>query len=236
MAPVPRRRLGPLAITAIVVGSVLTLGALGRMAHTGSGHDTVPRASASDPGRTTGGEPSAPTSSSSGRYRLTLPSSLLGGRYTLNEDISREVDQGIVSGAGGRSSADEREIKGAGAWYSAAAAPDGTQLLLVSGFYGDIVNPASSLASTFAGMNETPGVTVTSPPREVTPPGADQAVTCERYEVVRSGTTRSTAVCGWGDHSTVGTVSAVGSAASAGFDELATQTLAIRNQVRTPLT
>ncbi|WP_223267764.1 hypothetical protein [Streptosporangium nondiastaticum] len=62
-----------------------------------------------------------------------MPSSLLGGDYTIEKDLSRMLDNGI---AGKRSDGNERNMKGAAGQYTNASG-QGPQTLVVSALYGD---------------------------------------------------------------------------------------------------
>ncbi|MEU1309089.1 hypothetical protein ABZ419_09365 [Streptomyces cinnamoneus] len=229
------KRLGAGGIIAIVVASLLGVTALGGVARylTSHGHDSSQDerpapASAEAPRGSGGSEPPGRAEPSPRRYRLTVPGTLLGGRYTLTKDVSRTIDDGI---AGQRNSVNERNMKGVGGQYTADG---GEQELVTGGLYGEIANPRRTLDSMFQGMNGNPGVTVTTPPKDITPPGAREPVTCERYSVTRPGGSGFVAVCGWGDHSTVATVSLPGPDDRADLEALAKQTAEVRDEMRVP--
>ncbi|GHC57290.1 hypothetical protein [Streptomyces cinnamoneus] len=235
LQPPRDKRLGAGGIIAIVVASVLGVTALGGVAHylSSYGHDSSTDerpapASAEAPRGSGGNEPSGRAEPSPQRYRLTVPATLLGGRYTLAKDVSRTIDDGI---AGQRNSWNERNMKGVGGQYTADG---GEQELVTGGLYGEIADPRRTLDSMFQGMNANPGVTVTTPPKDITPPGAREPVTCERYSVTRSGGTGFVAVCGWGDHSTAATVSLPGPDDRADLEALAKQTAEVRDEMRVP--
>ncbi|MFC5722733.1 hypothetical protein ACFP1Z_21420 [Streptomyces gamaensis] len=214
-------------------GSLAGVVALGVLAFSlFSGAQEPARAAAPAPAASGSGSSRQETAPPSPRYRLTVPSSLLDGQYTLAQDISRTMDGGI---AGSRSGSNERNMKGAGGQYTSVSG-QGPQTLLVSGLYGEIKDPRRSLDSMFKGMTEHPGVEITTPVKDITPPGVQEPVTCEVFSFTRSGRTGSIAACGWSDHSTVVTVSAsdTGTSNRVSLDELAANTAKVRDQVRVP--
>ncbi|MEV5238514.1 hypothetical protein AB0K89_05275 [Streptomyces cinnamoneus] len=218
----------------IVVGAIVGLTALGNVIHALQEQGSEPsRASkqASDPA--TGDSHRSKAAPSGKRYRLTVPSTLVGGQYTLVKDLSQTLDDGM---AGQRSGSNERNVKGAGGQYTSTG-PE-SQTLVVSGFHGDeITDPQRALASTFKGMNENEGVEVTAPPKDFTPPGSGEPISCESYAFTRSGQSGVAAVCGWSDHSTVATVTVADTSGRlpVDLDVLAKQTAQIRAEMRKPL-
>lgn len=217
MAPAPRR-LGAGAIVGIVVGVVFGLPALsGVLLYVSSGgqgdRHHVPSASGG------GGKDSE-------RYRLTVPHALLDGQYTLAQDLSQTMDDKLAGQRNGRNEHDMRMVSGQ---YTITSG-DEQQTMLFAGSYGEIDDPHRALDNMLRGMSENEGVTVTTPAKEITPPGAQTPVTCEVLAATRAGQSNSVAVCGWSDHSTVATVSVPGD--SADLDAAAMKTLRIRNETR----
>ncbi|MEV5511101.1 hypothetical protein [Streptomyces orinoci] len=204
--PPPRRGLGPGAITAIVLGSIAGVVCLGLLA-------TVLLAHSDD--------------TSSPRYRLTVPKSLLHGRYTLDEDMS----QTLADHLGSRSGPNERHMKAAAGKYSSSGDP---QLLLASGLYGQIRNPKRALASMLKGMSEADGAHINTAPRELTPSGTEEPITCEVLGYTRYGAPGTLTVCGWSDHSTVATVSSPDSH-HPDLQAAAKRAADVRNEMRVPL-
>ncbi|MFF4225683.1 hypothetical protein ACFYZH_22875 [Streptomyces abikoensis] len=218
MPPAPRR-LSTGAIVGIVLGVVFGLPALsGVLLYVSSGgqgdRHHVPSLSRGGGGK------------GSERYRLTVPQALLDGQYTLVKDLSQTMDDSL---AGERNGRNEHNMKTVGGQYTATSG-EGQQTLMAAGSYGEIDDPHHALDSTFRGMNENEGVTVTTPTKEITPPGAQEPLTCEVYAYVRSGQSGSIAVCGWSDRSTVATVSVLNG--SLDLDELAMKTSRIRGEMR----
>ncbi|MDT0450523.1 hypothetical protein [Streptomyces hesseae] len=214
MAPPPRRGLSAGAIVGIVVGVVFGLPALsGVLLYVSSGGQGQ-RHHASSP---------VPDSE---RYRLKVPSALLDGQYTLAQDLSKTMDDKLAGERNGRNEHDMRMVSGQ---YTTSSGEE-QETMLFAGSYGEIDDPHRALDSMLRGMSENEGVTVTTPAKEVTPPGAQTPVTCQVLGANRAGQSNSVVVCGWSDHSTVGTVSVPGD--SGDFDAAAMKTLRIRNETR----
>lgn len=229
-APASRKR-GPGEIIGIVAAAVVSLLALRVVALEVAGGDDNPAgASVPAPSRADGGDSRNDAGSSATRYRLTVPPSLLNGDYKLEHDISQTMDEGI---AGQRSSSSQRNMKGVGGQYTNISG-QGPQTLVASGLYGEITDPKRALESMFKGMNENPGVEVTTPAQDITPPAAAEPVTCEEYTFTRSGESGTASVCGWSDNSTVATVAASHTGDPLTLEELAKKTAKIRDQMRLP--
>ncbi|MEU7021305.1 hypothetical protein ABZ990_11705 [Streptomyces sp. NPDC046203] len=182
----------------------------------------------------------APSSGSApaATHRLALPPTLLGGHYTLADDLSEQANSGIAN-------ADESNIqdpKGVVAQYTATGKTD-TGVLVVSGLYGRISDPALARDKMLKGGGEANGVTVVVPPENFTPAGADTEVSCQILSRTQSGGGSPIVfpVCVWADDNTSASVSEV-TARSAGQDpftvdleKAARTTLKIRDEMRRPL-
>lgn len=216
MPPIPPapRRLSTGAIVGIVIGVVLGLPALsGVLLYVSSG---------GQPGRHHSSSP-VPKSE---RYRLAVPHALLDGKYTLAQDLSQTLNDKL---AGQRNGRNEHDMKWASGQYVTTSG-DEQETILFAGGYGEIDDPHRALDSMLRGMGDNEGVTVTTPAKEITPPGAQTPVTCEVLGATRAGQANSVVVCGWSDRSTVATVSVPGG--SADVDEAAMKTTRIRNETR----
>ncbi|MCC3779997.1 hypothetical protein, partial [Streptomyces sp. UNOB3_S3] len=215
MAPAPRR-LGAGAIVGIVVGVVFGLPALsGVLLYVSSGGQGDRHHA-----------PSVSGGKDSERYRLTVPHTLLDGQYILAQDLSQAMDDKLAGQRNGRNEHDMKMVSG----QYATTSGDEQQTMLLAGSYGEIDDPHRALDSMLRGMTENEGVTVTTPAKEITPPGAQTPVTCQVLAATRAGQSNSVAVCGWSDHSTVATVSVPGD--SVDLDAAAMKTLRIRNEAR----
>ncbi|MEU4213695.1 hypothetical protein AB0F13_27595 [Streptomyces sp. NPDC026206] len=193
--------------------------------------EELSRASAPASGPVVGGESRNTATPSAQRYRLTVPRTLLGGQYTLAEDMSQEMENdlgGLTNGG------NERNAKGVGGHYTAASDP-GPETVIFTGIYGEIGDPKRAMDGWFKGMNGNQGFQVTTPAKDVTPPGVAEHVTCERYAFNRSEGSGTMAVCGWSDHSTVATVSVPDAAAPITLEALAKKTVEMRDELRKPL-
>ncbi|NVK80055.1 hypothetical protein [Streptomyces morookaense] len=213
--------------------TVVVLGTLGRyvnsMNHSDESSSSHAAAGASD--RSDGSTSSTPASPAAQRYKLTVPHTLIDGQYTLDKDMTQTMEDGISSE---RDGANEHNMHGAGGQYTDASGASGT--LQAAGLYGTIDDPKRAMRSMFRGMNENPGVEVTTPAEDLTPPGVQEAVACEEFAYTRPGQTQavSVPVCGWSDHSTVVTVSIPDAPSPVSLDALAKTTAKVRDEMRVP--
>ncbi|MFI1046100.1 hypothetical protein ACH4U3_09760 [Streptomyces griseoruber] len=171
-------------------------------------------------------------------YRLTLPRTLLDGRYELSDDLSASEGDSI-----------EREMDGA--WDAKVTdtkvgqyglGGDDTQgALLVSGMYGRFQNAEGNRDAMLKGVGEADGLEVVGRPKDFRPGGADTTVTCEVVSQTEAGTTLTYPVCAWVDGNTAAVVAEI-TAANVGQDASAVDleaaaetTLKIRSETRQPL-
>ncbi|MET9376055.1 hypothetical protein ACFYV5_14735 [Streptomyces sp. NPDC003035] len=180
--------------------------------------------------------------SSSGSYpaathRLTLPKTLLDGRYTLADDRSGQADAGLKNA----SEAVVRDPKGVLGQY-AAAGEDGAGVLVVSGLYGRIKDPDLARERILKGAREAAGTSVLVAPKDVTPSGATTTVTCQVLATEQAGGGRATyPMCAWADDNTnaavaeMTTESADLSPESVDLTKAADTTLKVREETRRPL-
>ncbi|GHF46158.1 hypothetical protein [Streptomyces morookaense] len=214
--------------------TVVVLGALGRYVNSTVNHshsDGGSHAAAGASGHSDNSTSGAPASPAAQRYKLTVPRTLLGGRYTLDNDMTHTMEDGLSSEHEGPN---EHNMHGAGGQYTDASGASGT--LQAAGMYGTIDDPKTAMRSMFRGMNENPGVEVTTPAKDFTPPGVQEAVSCEEFAYTRPGQTQAVSipVCDWSDHSTVVTVTIPDAPSPVGLEALAKTTAQVRDAMRVP--
>ncbi|MFJ7148452.1 hypothetical protein ACIQVT_09640 [Streptomyces sp. NPDC100445] len=170
------------------------------------------------------------------RHKLTLPHTLLHGRYVFAEDYSATEGKKVEREADG--AWDAKDIHAVTARYSLDG--DATRgSLAVSGMYGRFKNQASVRRRMLKGAAEADGVTLGKPARDVAPPGADTPVSCEVL-VQKSGTVTLTyPVCAWADGNTAAMIGAVGrertDPAGIDLDAAARDALDIRGEMLKPV-
>ncbi|MFG2884860.1 hypothetical protein ACGFYV_21660 [Streptomyces sp. NPDC048297] len=170
------------------------------------------------------------------KNRLTLPHKLLNGTYVLAEDLSGSEGQKVEDEADG--AWDAKDIHAVVGRYSPGG-DDSTGMLLVSGMYGRFMNKDDVRAGMLKGATEADGVTVTRPAKDVTPPGADTAISCEVLTQKRGLTTLTYPVCSWADGNTAAVVGELtlkqGDSATVDLDTAARHTLEIRSEMLEPV-
>ncbi|MFJ8945001.1 hypothetical protein ACIRG4_17470 [Streptomyces sp. NPDC102395] len=171
-------------------------------------------------------------------YQLTLPKTLLDGRYKLGQDLSDTEGESI-----------EKEMEGA--WDAKVTdstvgqyslnGDDTEGMLVVSGMYGRFQNTDDGRDAMLKGVGEADGLKVAVQPKDFRPSGADTTVTCEVVSQSQAGATLVYPVCAWADGNTAAVVAEitaenVGQSASDIDLEVAAETaLQIRSETRQPL-
>lgn len=164
------------------------------------------------------------------RYKLTLPQSLVNGRFTLNRDISDQVQADVKQ----RDDDVRHAHFVAGSYLPGAHDPHSIDVLSLSGAYARIRSPARERTALLRGARRDPGATLLRSPREVPVPGAKVVVVCE---VLRGASVVST--CAWADENTVAGVNEIShnwhDASDVDLAQVARDTLEVRKEVRKPL-
>ncbi len=133
-------------------------------------------------------------------YRLTVPTTLDGGKYTLVKELSGTL-QDDVSGHG----IDMNGAKPSGGEY-AADGGTGDDKVLTEGFYGRFRDPTRSRDDYLDGMAHGDHARLVVPPRDFTPSGSSEPVRCEVLTETEGVQVLTMPVCGWGDNGTVAAV------------------------------
>ncbi|MFJ9743142.1 hypothetical protein [Streptomyces sp. NPDC101166] len=171
-------------------------------------------------------------------YRLTLPETLLDGRYKLGQDLSDSEGESIEKEMEG--AWDAKVTDSAVGQYSLNG-DDTDGMLVVSGMYGRFQNTDDGRDAMLKGVGEADGLKVAVQPKDFRPSGADTTVTCEVVSQSQAGATLVYPVCAWADGNTAAVVAEitaenVGQSASDIDLAVAAETaLKIRSETRQPL-
>jgi hypothetical protein len=171
-------------------------------------------------------------------YRLTLPKTLLDGRYELGEDLSDSEGEAIEKDMDG--AWDAKVTDSAVGKYSLNG-DDAKGGLLVSGLYGRFQNTDDNRHAMLEGVGEADGLTVAVQPKDFRPSGADTTVTCEVVSQKEAGVTLVYPVCAWVDGNTAAVVAEITAenvgqdASGIDLEAAAETTLKIRSETRQPL-
>ncbi|MEU8459407.1 hypothetical protein [Streptomyces griseoaurantiacus] len=174
--PPPKRRVGlVLGIVGGVVGAVVALVVvlvlIGRAA--------------------VGGFPEA-------ENRLTLPKTLVDGRFALAQDLSESQGRQIEDEADG--AWDAKDLRAVVGQYNVGG--DNTKgLLLLSGMYGRFKNTTQMRVHLLKGAARADGVTLVAGPKDFAREG-EPTIGCEVLEQRRLGARLVYPVCAWGDGNT----------------------------------
>ncbi|MGW3460532.1 hypothetical protein ACWDE9_13430 [Streptomyces olivaceoviridis] len=170
------------------------------------------------------------------RNKLTLPHTLLDGKYTLAEDLSGTKGKEVEDEADG--AWDAKDIHAAVGRYS----PDGDNtesVLFVSGMYGRFKNKTEVRRNMLKGAAEADGVTAEEPAQDITPSGADTTVSCQVLTQKQSLTTIAYPACTWADGNTAAIVGEVSlgqkDPGDVDLEAAARKTLRIRSEMLRPV-
>lgn len=149
MGPPPRKSRTGMVIW-IVVGSLVGLGVLGYAVN------RINEAGAMASGS---GFPAA-------EYRLTVPKTLLDGKFTLAQDLSQTEGKKALKNS---YDANIRNPEPAVGQYSSASAK-APGFLVFSGMYGQFKDPEGARRKMLKGAGDADGATIAVPARDITPP------------------------------------------------------------------
>ncbi|MFI6459558.1 hypothetical protein [Streptomyces sp. NPDC050528] len=169
-------------------------------------------------------------------YELTLPGTLLDGRYRLARDLTstlgREVEEKLSH------SRNSRVTHAVVARYGLHG-DAGKGVLVISGFYGRLRNTGAIRAGALKGFGATAGKMVTVPPKDVTPAGAGTRISCEIVTDSLAGPMYTYPVCTWADGNTSALVAEMtfsGATPDLDLKAAAGRALRVRSEVRTRIT
>ena len=134
-------------------------------------------------------------------YELTLPKTLVDGRFELASDLSDTEGQKIEEEADG--AWDARDTVGVVGTYGLNGdTSKGT--LVLSGMYGRFKNTDKARVSMLKGAGEATGVTVAVPRKDFAEGGV--TISCEVLSQQKSGITLTYPTCSWADGNTAAAV------------------------------
>ncbi|WP_405990827.1 hypothetical protein [Streptomyces sp. NBC_00986] len=168
-------------------------------------------------------------------YELTLPGTLLDGRYRLAHDLSgttgRELEEKLSHS---RNSRVNHAVVARYSLYGEAR----QGALVISGFSGRLRNTGAIRAGALKGFGAGAGKTVIVPPKDVTPAGSGTGISCEIVTDNSAGPTYTFPVCAWADGNTSALVAEMtfgGVSADLDLKSAARTVLVVRSEVRTPI-
>ncbi|WKD36607.1 hypothetical protein [Streptomyces xanthophaeus] len=210
--PPRKNRIG--MVIGIIAGAVLVLGAVGAVGArlTGSG---FPEA----------------------RYRLTVPKTLVDGKYELVQDHSATAGKKALEGSYDSTVRDPKPTAG----QYASESPKESGALVVSGMYGRFKDTAGARKKMLRGAAESEGASLAVPARDITPTGSDITLSCQVLTVRQSGVESSLPMCAWVDENTGATVGIVSEETvqqkpgSVDLAKTAETTLKVRAEMRKPI-
>lgn len=210
--PPRKNRIG--MVIGIIAGAVLLLGALGAIGARLSGS----------------GFPEA-------QYRLTVPKTLVDGKYVLVQDRSATAGKEALDGA---YDSKIRNPKPAAAQY-ASESPKESGALVVSGMYGQFKDTAGARKKMLRGAADSEGASLEVPARDITPTGSDVTLSCQVLTVRQNGVQSSLPMCAWVDENTGATVAILSEETaqqkpgSVDLAKTAETTLTVRAEMRQPI-
>ncbi|MEU4926785.1 hypothetical protein AB0G54_09805 [Streptomyces yokosukanensis] len=170
------------------------------------------------------------------KNKLTLPQTLLDGKYRLAQDLSGSEGKKIEDEADG--AWDAKDIHGVvGSYDVGGDATKGT--LVVSGMYGRFKNSDLARKNMMKGAAEGANATVAVPAKDFDLSGV--TITCEVITQEQMGTKITVPMCAWADGNTGATVATVDTPLASknpsdvDLDALAKQTLRIRSEAVKPI-
>ncbi|MXM68819.1 hypothetical protein GR925_36850 [Streptomyces sp. HUCO-GS316] len=141
------------------------------------------------------------------KFVLSLPETLVDGRYELTQDLSDSEGQKIEDEADG---AWDAKIAGAVVGQYSLEGDENKGTLVVSGMYGRFKNTDEARDNMMKGAAEGGGAKVAVPPKDFHPTGSGGiTVTCEVLTQTQLGTELTVPVCGWTDDNTGASVAEV---------------------------
>lgn len=136
------------------------------------------------------------------RFQLTLPKTLVDGRFELAQDLSDSEGQQVEDEADG---AWDAKISDAVVGQYSLGGDQTKGVLVLSGMYGRFKNTDEARASILRGAAEAEGVTVAVGPKDFTQDGSP-TVSCQVLTQEKLGATMTYPMCAWTDGNTGATV------------------------------
>ncbi|MEU0007778.1 hypothetical protein ABZ079_26705 [Streptomyces sp. NPDC006314] len=167
--------------------------------------------------------------------KLTLPKTLVDGKYELGQDLSGSEGQKIESEADG--AWDAKDIHGVVGSYTLGG-DENKGTLVISGMYGRFKNTKAARRNMMKGAAEGDGATVAVPAKDF---DLDVTISCQVLTQNQLGTKITLPMCAWADGNTGATVAEVTTEgvsqdpSEVDLEALARQTLKIRSETVKPI-
>ncbi|MEU9124626.1 hypothetical protein AB0C96_33065 [Streptomyces sp. NPDC048506] len=179
-----------------------------------------------------GGDDGGSGKSSSGpKYKITVPQSLVDGKYSLAKDISQQADAQVPHDG----------VNAHGVHAAAGQYTGGTKSLVMMGLNGTIDDPEEGVTRMIHGMTNSPDVEVAVPEKKFTPGSGGDPLTCGVDVKTTAGQKVTLSFCVWGTSSTTVSVAETDAAdlgkdpQSVDLQAVADETGKIRAEVQVPL-
>jgi hypothetical protein len=162
--------------------------------------------------------------------KLTLPKTLVDGKYELGQDLSGSEGKKIEDEADG--AWDAKDMHGVVGSYTLGG-DESKGTLVVSGMYGRFKNTDAARRNMMKGAAQGAGAKVAVPPKEF---DLDVTISCEVLTQNQAGTKVTLPMCAWADGNTGATVAEVTTEgvtqdpSEVDLEALAKQTLKIRSE------
>lgn len=170
------------------------------------------------------------------RYRLTLPKTMLGGEYEMEQDFSDSPQDAFEHHA--ESALGGRDVRAAVAIYTPV---DRGGQLNISGVYGRFTDADDARDTMLKDADDPEGMSVARAPEDFRPSGSDVTVTCQVVAKEDLNMRVIMPMCAWNDGNTgalIGEINpAISSADARDVDlaDLAERTFRIRAELRRPI-
>ncbi|KOY55974.1 hypothetical protein [Streptomyces sp. XY332] len=217
----PPRKNRPGRVIGIVAGSFVVLGVLGFGVKLLAGAGSLASGT---------GFPEA-------RYRLTVPKTMLDGKYELVQDLSDTEGKKALKGSYDSKIRNPMPVVGQ---YNSNS-PKGQSALVFSGMYGQFKDPESARRKMLGGAADAEGATLAVPAREITPPGSGITLSCQVLTMSQGGAESTLPMCAWADENTGASVGVVTpeivaqKPGSVDLAKVAETTLKVRAESRQPI-
>ncbi|MEV0093399.1 hypothetical protein [Streptomyces sp. NPDC050738] len=171
-------------------------------------------------------------------YELTLPKTLLDGKYQLTKDQSSTVGADVENEVD--DVRDAKDPHGVAAQYGVGGV-DAKGVLSVTGMYGRFKNTGEGRRSLMKGAAKGAGAVVAVQPKDFRPAGSDIPIACEVLTKTQSGARTTMPICSWMDGNTSATVAEISQEsvrqdpADVDLDAAAAATAKVRAEMRKPL-
>ncbi|MEU2389483.1 hypothetical protein [Streptomyces sp. NPDC007369] len=170
-------------------------------------------------------------------YRLTVPQTLVGGTFELDQDLSQSQGEAVLKDT--YSSKVRNPRPAVGQYTSGSPARPG--VLVLSGMYGQFKDPADARRKLLVGAADAKGATLAVPARDITPAGSGITLSCQVLTYQDNGAASALPMCAWADENTsaaVGLVTPETAQQAPGavdLGEVAETTLKVRAEARQPI-